>query len=170
MQAMLRKSESGRYLGRDGDWTDDPDRARPFPNRLSARAYRAFHRLSDTQVIPTLRGWEAQRPFPAPLRSITPVPRCKPAAILEARAELGPGHSLFVRGQGAGLSWGKGTPLLQVDSATWIWANDHLEETVIFQLLLDDQIWAKGEKQVLQAGGRIETTPDFEWPEIPRTC
>jgi hypothetical protein len=170
MQTLLRKSESGRYLGRDGQWTDDPDRARAFTNRLSARAYRAFHRLSDTQLIPTLPGWDHQRAFPAPLRSSTPVSRCEPDAIIAARAELGTGHTLFVRGQGAGLSWVKGTPLCQVDPGTWIWANGRLEETVIFQLLLDDQIWAKGEKQVLQAGERIEIAPDFDWPEIPRTC
>jgi hypothetical protein len=170
MQALIQKSQTGGYLGRDGRWTDDPDGARTFTNRLSARAYRAIHRLSDTQVIPTFPRWEAQRPCPARVRLSTPVSHFKSAPIIEARAELGPGHSLFVRGQGAGLSWRQGTPLVQADPSTWIWANGRLEETVIFQLLLDDQIWAKGENLVLEAGRQIEITPDFDWPEIPRTC
>src|ERR1039457_5847824 len=102
MHALLRMSESGRYLGRDGQWTDDPDGARTFPNRLSARAYRVFHRLSDTQVIPTFPGGGTQRHCPARIPSSMPVSKCKPAPILEARAEIGPGHTLFVRGQGAG--------------------------------------------------------------------
>jgi hypothetical protein len=169
MQAFLCKSNTEGYLGRDGKWTDDPAVARAFPTRFSARAYRAFHRLSDTQVIPTFRNGEAPRPGPARIRWSPPAARCKPGPILEARAELGPGHTLFVRGQGAGLSWQRGTPLLQVDPGTWIWPNDQPEEAVVCQLLLDDQIWAKGENLVLEAGDRVEIAPDFDWPEIPRT-
>jgi hypothetical protein len=56
-----------------------------------------------------------------------------------------------------------------VDPGTWIWPHDRLEEKVTLQLLLDDQIWAKGENLVLESGVRIELTPDFDWPEIPRT-
>jgi hypothetical protein len=55
-----------------------------------------------------------------------------------------------------------------VDPTTWIWADERLNGTIIFQLLLDDLIWARGENLMLEAGRRIELTPDFEWPEIPR--
>ena len=89
--------------------------------------------------------------------------------VIQARAELGPGHALYIRGRGPGLNWQKGTPLLQVDPLTWVWSNDRTKDTVRFQLLLDDLIWAKGEDQVLQPGQELELSPDFEWPEIPRT-
>lgn len=96
----------------------------------------------------------------------TAVPR-RPT-IIQARAELGRGHALYIRGRGAGLSWRKGVPLVHVDPVTWIWAEDRVKEPVTFQLLLDDQIWAKGENFILEAGNKMKVTPDFEWPEIPK--
>jgi hypothetical protein len=38
----------------------------------------------------------------------------------------------------------------------------------VFGLLLDDQIWAKGEQLILAPGNRLEVRPDFDWPEIPQ--
>lgn len=150
MRALVRRSESGRDRGRVGRCADDLKAACAFPNMLSA--YQALHRLAP------------------PNRTSASIERRKQHTIIEARAELGPGHALFVRGEGDGLSWRKGTPLVRVDPGTWTWESERLQEKVIFQLLLDDQIWARGEDIVLEAGRRIELAPEFEWPEIPRTC
>jgi hypothetical protein len=88
--------------------------------------------------------------------------------LVQARAELGPGHGLFIRGCGAGLSWRRGKPLKHLDPTTWLWLNERTNEPVTFQLLLDDQVWAKGDNLVIEAGEQIEIMPDFDWPEIPK--
>ena len=168
MQTLLQRFGKGRYLAKDGTWTDDPSRARAFATGFSARTYRAFHKLSDTQVIPAVH--EARRGF-VPSGRLRCVSRetDRVRAQVEAHIELGPNHRIHIRGTGAGLSWGKGTELARVDSRTWVWSADCLQEEITFGLLLDDEIWAKGEPLVLAPGNRLEISPDFDWPEIPRT-
>src|SRR5512136_2511305 len=46
----------------------------------------------------------------------------KALTVIEAKINVGFGNSLFIRGQGAQLSWDKGLPLKCTDSSTWIWS------------------------------------------------
>jgi hypothetical protein len=52
-------------------------------------------------------------------------------------------------------------PLNCVDTATWVWSTRQAGEKVVFKLLLNDQVWAKGEDIVVQAGRKIEIIPLF---------
>jgi hypothetical protein len=86
-----------------------------------------------------------------------------------AAVELGTGNELFIRGQGGGLSWAKGQPLASQGHESWVWTAAAPQGKVEFQLLLNDQVWARGENLVIEAGQKVEVCPDFEWPDIPRT-
>jgi hypothetical protein len=81
--------------------------------------------------------------------------------LVEARVDVGLGNALFIRGQGDGLSWEKGIPLDSVNAATWVWSTRNAKDKVLFKLLLNDQIWAKGDDLVVEAGSKIEITPVF---------
>jgi hypothetical protein len=85
-----------------------------------------------------------------------------------AHLDLGRNNTLFIRGKGGGLTWYKGEALKCVDPETWVWSSEFANDKLEFQLLLNDEVWEKGEPHVLAAGDTIEVTPDFEWPEIPR--
>ena len=89
---------------------------------------------------------------------------------LEAKIELGEGNRLFIRGEGGGLDWHQSERMTQIDTSTWIWSTDFATQPLVFQLLLNDLIWAKGENLILEPGTRLSVMPDFEWPEIPRMC
>ena len=93
-----------------------------------------------------------------------------PSAVVVADVELGSNNVVFIRGHGCGLSWDRGQPLTCLGPRRWIWSAGPSEERVEFGLLLDDQVWARGEKIVLDPGRTIEITPDFEWPEIPKVA
>ena len=80
--------------------------------------------------------------------------------IIKAKIDVGFGNNLFVRGQGAGLSWEQGTPLVCVDGQTWRW-NAPASDKVTFKLLLNDSIWSQGEDLVADAGKEITVTPRF---------
>lgn len=80
---------------------------------------------------------------------------------VEARVDVGFGNTLFIRGQGDGLSWDKGEPLSCIDSATWVWSTKQARDKVTFKLLLNDQVWSKGEDGVVEAGGKVEVAPGF---------
>lgn len=80
--------------------------------------------------------------------------------VIEAKIDVGFGNNLFVRGQGAGLSWERGVQLENVDSKTWrlaVPASDKLQ----FKLLLNDSVWAKGEDMVAAPGKKVEVVPAF---------
>ena len=73
-------------------------------------------------------------PTPAPKPSIAPKIKKPPASAgaptvlvkpkgsrvsITAKIDIGFGNSLFIRGGGAGLSWGKGSPLSCTSGDTW---------------------------------------------------
>ena len=78
-----------------------------------------------------------------------------------ARINVGFGNSLFIRGQGAGLSWDKGVPLVCEDASTWVWSTRQPRDKVTFKLLLNDTVWAQGNDVILEPGRRIELRPQF---------
>ena len=104
----------------------------------------------------------------APAASPAPVKAAPAKALIaatspitiEAKIDVGFGNRLFLRGQGEGLSWDRGTPLECVDSQTWrliVPSKDKLQ----FKLLINDSVWAKGEDVVASPGKRVELVPAF---------
>jgi hypothetical protein len=81
--------------------------------------------------------------------------------VVEAKIDVGLGNQIFIRGQGDGLSWFEGVPLNCVDATTWVWSTRQAREKVVFKLLLNDQVWAKGGDVVLEAGRKIAVVPFF---------
>jgi len=90
--------------------------------------------------------------------------------VVTVDLELGSNNEVFIRGKGCGLRWDQGQRLTCLGPGRWVWSASPSEERVEFGLLLNDQVWARGEKMVLDPGRTIEITPDFEWPEIPRVA
>jgi hypothetical protein len=82
-----------------------------------------------------------------------------PETITEV--DIGLGNTLFIRGQGDGLSWDKGTPLVCKDASTWVWSTRQAKGKLVFKLLLNDVTWAQGEDLVVEAGRKIEVLPGF---------
>src|SRR3954454_23418362 len=83
----------------------------------------------------------------------------KPVTI-EAKIDVGFGNSLFLRGEGLGLSWTQGVPLTCVDGKTWKWSGEATEQ-LKFKLLLNDQVWSQGEDLVATPGQKVEISPAF---------
>jgi hypothetical protein len=84
--------------------------------------------------------------------------------------EVGAYHELFIRGHGGSLTWNQGQPLARVESGLWVWSTEAVATEFEFQVLLDDEVWERAEPHRLDAGSTVHVTPDFEWPEIPRSA
>lgn len=84
----------------------------------------------------------------------------KPLVSIEAKIDVGFGNQLFVRGEGAGLSWERGTPLKCVGGNSWQWATES-GSPLKCKLLLNDAVWMAGEDLVVPPGKRLEITPAF---------
>lgn len=220
---LLQNTETKRYLGRGGTWTDKPEAALAFLDEIRAKDHSVYHRLSNAQVVvraetgaattpPTktvimkntpmqenpivktrknqnripkqaktngnrLKSMEERLPTdqmaeaagkqaPTKPRSTegqvdeAPLPT-EQTTIIQAKMDVGFGNSLFIRGQGDGLSWDKGLPLSCLDGSAWVWTTRRAKGKVVFKLLLNDQVWAKGEDVVVEAGRKIEVVPVF---------
>jgi hypothetical protein len=83
----------------------------------------------------------------------------KPVTI-EAKIDVGFGNTLYLRGEGLGLSWTQGVPLTCVDGKTWKWTGETTEQ-LKFKLLLNDQVWSQGEDLVATPGQKLEISPAF---------
>jgi hypothetical protein len=117
---------------------------------------------------------QREAPQPAPVRPTAPepaaplapatVPLASPsplATTVAARIDVGLGNTVFIRGQGNGLSWERGEPLHCADSSTWLWTTTNVKDKAVFKLLLNDRVWAQGDDLTVEAGKRIEVVPVF---------
>jgi hypothetical protein len=93
--------------------------------------------------------------------------RCKPylpsdpLTVLEAKVEVQPGDTLYIRGDGAGLSWKKGQPLTRGFGGRWIWTHNQVKGFLVVRLLLNDRVWERGREIALEAGKMFEVAPAF---------
>jgi hypothetical protein len=223
VRVLLKNTESKRYLGPGGTWTDKPEAALAFLDEIRAKDHSIYNRLANTQVVvlgrpgaattpatktvivkntptreePTVKTRKNQSRIPKQAKTkanrlkstgeTLPADQKPEAAgkqtatkprsiegpsgealwpherttIIQAMTDVGFGNSLFIRGQGDGLSWDKGLPLSCIDGSAWVWSTKQAQGKMVFKLLLNDQVWAKGEDVVVEAGRKIEIVPVF---------
>jgi membrane protein involved in colicin uptake len=83
------------------------------------------------------------------------------ATSIIARIDAGFGNQLFVRGEGAGLSWEKGTALENTSPYEWAFTSTEAKGSVTFKFLINDEIWADGENITVEAGDESISSPTF---------
>ena len=80
-----------------------------------------------------------------------------------ARVDVGFGNSLYVRGEGAGLSWDKGVQLDNVSPYEWAFSSTQAKGKLTFKFLINDEVWAEGEDLTVAKGGTSISSPVFTW-------
>jgi|CZKI01.1.fsa_nt_gi hypothetical protein len=116
---------------------------------------------------------------PAPARKSTIAPKIKQAAAaslaapaimakpkaagvtITAKVDVGFGNTLFLRGNGAGLNWSKGTPLACVSSDTWRVVLPRADSPFAFKFVLNDTAWSAGKDYLAGPGDTVTVTPAF---------
>ena len=83
---------------------------------------------------------------------------------LVANLHIGIGNVPYVRGEGAGLSWEKGTEMQFLEIGKWEWRASEAHETVRARIFLNDKISAFGEDIEINAGEQVEVFPEFPQP------
>ena len=88
----------------------------------------------------------------------------KPAAALTrvmAYIDVGPGNTLFVRGEGPGLSWDAGVPMQWTGDGYWSWSAEAAGQEITFKVLINDQHWSGGDNLKVAPGDTASFTPAF---------
>ena len=83
------------------------------------------------------------------------------ATNIIARVDVGFGNSLYVRGEGAGLSWEKGVAMDNVSPYEWSFKSTKAKGEVVFKFLINDEIWGEGEDLTVAAGSTSISSPTF---------
>jgi uncharacterized protein YoxC len=128
----------------------------PAPRKRSPRKAA----VAESPVAPVEQLGELAAPEPAapvPNLVLEPVPQDEPAPAPEPEipepavsadgatrlivtAYIGIGNRLFIRGEGAGLTWEKGVPLTFVSIGKWRWETNDASSTVRYKLYKNDQV------------------------------
>ena len=123
----------------------------------STPAPQSFALLAETTPDPAPKAVAVEQKKSPGQKSAVSAPR---ATTIEAKIDVGFGNTLYLRGQGPGLSWDRGVPCECVDRNTWRWTAPRAEK-LTFKLLLNDSVWARGADLVIRPGEKVEVVPAF---------
>ena len=75
--------------------------------------------------------------------------------------DVGFNNTLYLRGQGANLSWDRGVALKNMGADLWVWETDVPFSHCEFKVLINDTQYENGDNHHLNFGGNADFTPSF---------
>ena len=98
---------------------------------------------------------------PTVARAVTPVASKPLVTTITARINVGFGNALFLRGEGAGLSWDRGVQMTCVSANEWLITLPESARPVVFKFLINDSAWSTGSDYSAVPGTSTLLTPAF---------
>jgi hypothetical protein len=87
-------------------------------------------------------------------------PKSGALTTIDVKMDVGFGNAIFLRGQGSGLTWDRGIPLVCVDGKIWRWTQT-VTDPIKFKILLNDKVWSAGNDLTIAPGQKLEVAPHF---------
>lgn len=134
---------------------------KPSPARVAAPAAKASvsdkatPRNKAAAAAPST-GVHRKQPEPSALDSVS-----VPLTRIVANVDVGYGNTLFLRGEGGGLSWEIGVAMDCEGANNWSWTADSSDERITFKFLINDQVWSAGDDLTVGQGQTSISTPEF---------
>lgn len=75
--------------------------------------------------------------------------------------DAGFGNHLYIRGEGANLSWNKGIQLKNIKADEWVWETSQPFHQCKFKVLINDKIYETGNDRLVNNGSTMSYTPQF---------
>ena len=97
-------------------------------------------------------------------KSAAPAKTGAPVTIIVAKHDAGYGNNLYIRGEGAGLSWETGALMKNVENDVWVWTtNETAKGAISFKFLLNDSTehWSIGDNLSASTGETTTVIPYF---------
>lgn len=103
----------------------------------------------------------AKKAVPSIAKKPTPS-TAKPTKItISTKVDIGFGNTLFLRGEGKGLSWDQGVSMTCVANDEWNLTVAKSEQPRVFKFLINDEVWCTGEDYSLRSSRSGTYTPSF---------
>jgi hypothetical protein len=90
-------------------------------------------------------------------KKTTPVPVTR----IVARADVGYSNNLYIRGEGAELSWTQGILMENRAGDEWSWSTQAASGPLTFKFLINDEVWSAGDNYTANPGDTFASTPTF---------
>ncbi len=84
-----------------------------------------------------------------------------PKTSITVKYNVGFGNALYLRGEGAHLSWNKGLPLKNVREDEWTWETESSFTDLKFKVLINDSVYETGDNHALRCGEKVIYAPKF---------
>lgn len=106
-----------------------------------------------------------KKPAAAPVKKAA-APAVKPsvksaATVITALLDIGFGNTLYIRGEGPGLSWDTGVALDCLSDDQWSIKIPASTKPLVYKLLINDLTWSTGDDYVAKPGQKVTLTPTF---------
>ncbi len=98
---------------------------------------------------------------PAAAPTVKTTPPIPVKTTITAQIDIGFGNTLWLRGDGPGLSWESGVVMDCVADDKWSITLMDAGAPVVFKFLVNDLSWSAGDDYVVPAGGSISLKPTF---------
>ena len=139
-----------------------PDAPKAKPVAVTPDAPKAKP-VAATPVAPAAKPVRIPAPVPAVIKAVpVPVVEKKPVGTtISAQIDVGFGNSLYVRGEGPGLSWDAGVPMECVADNLWRLTLGSSSGGLTFKFLVNDLTWSVGADYTAENGTSVSFTPEF---------
>lgn len=84
-----------------------------------------------------------------------------PATFVSASIDIGFGNHLYIRGEGAGLSWDHGLAMDCVGNNLWTISLKNASAPIAFKVLVNDLTWSAGNDFIAEPGQSLTIYPTF---------
>jgi hypothetical protein len=100
------------------------------------------------------------KPTAAPAKKLA-AKGAKSKTSIIVKVDVGWGNSVYIRGEGGGLSWDVGV-LMDCDKKDeWVWCCPASDGPIIFKLIRNDLHWSLDKDQIAKAGQTTIVVPKF---------
>ena len=140
----------------------------PAPAIKPASKKTAVAKAAPVPVAAPKPAAKAAKPAAKPAAKAAPKPQLKPVApapvltTITAKIDIGFGNALYIRGEGAGLSWDRGLLMNCVADDLWSIELGESARPVIYKFLVNDLTWSAGEDYTVTPGSAVTVVPTFE--------
>ena len=101
----------------------------------------------------------AKKPKTSPAKKTVTTKATK--VTISTKVDIGFGNTLFLRGEGKGLSWDQGVIMTCVADDEWSLTVAKSAQPRVFKFLINDEVWCTGEDYSLRSNQSGTFTPSF---------
>lgn len=80
---------------------------------------------------------------------------------VKVKFNVGFSNNLYIRGDGAGLSWERGLLMKNLKEDEWVWTTNDPFTKCEFKVLINDTRYEDGENHLITCGNSLQYSPHF---------